>query len=312
MIRLESRASAVLYHFLVSQDFEDPFLLPANVCPIVPMVFLKAGVDIEFVDIGLNQAMDSSTVLKRIRNDSFSGVFFVHSYGKLFDIEESFGEIKSVDDQICIVDDRCLCPPDTSLSKPGIADLILYSTGYSKYVDLSCGGWGVLNDDCDYRRSILDFKLPDLQVLQKRHKDCLENESRFEDEQLDWLDTSSIPGSQESFFHRVDSALESIAVHKAKLNELYANELPVNIQFPVDYNQWRFNIRVDERAPLLKAITDKGLFAGSNFPSVSGMFGGGNKSNAIREGRHIMNLFNDFRFDEEKGMKICEVIRRYV
>ena len=46
-----SRASAILYNLLKSQTNTHPWLLPANICPIVPITFFKAGVPIEFVDI---------------------------------------------------------------------------------------------------------------------------------------------------------------------------------------------------------------------------------------------------------------------
>jgi hypothetical protein len=45
------RASAILYNLLKSQDNTDPWLLPANICPIVPLTFFKAGVPFELVDI---------------------------------------------------------------------------------------------------------------------------------------------------------------------------------------------------------------------------------------------------------------------
>ena len=45
------RASAILYNFLKGQANTNPWLLPANICPIVPITFFKAGIPIEFVDI---------------------------------------------------------------------------------------------------------------------------------------------------------------------------------------------------------------------------------------------------------------------
>ncbi len=45
------RASAILYNLLVSQKQTKPWLLPANICPIVPITFMKADVPFEFVDI---------------------------------------------------------------------------------------------------------------------------------------------------------------------------------------------------------------------------------------------------------------------
>jgi hypothetical protein len=45
------RASAILYNLLVGRADSRPWLLPANICPIVPITFLKAQVPFEFVDI---------------------------------------------------------------------------------------------------------------------------------------------------------------------------------------------------------------------------------------------------------------------
>ena len=45
------RASAILYNYLSGNHFDKPFLLPANVCPVVPLSFMKAGVGFEFIDI---------------------------------------------------------------------------------------------------------------------------------------------------------------------------------------------------------------------------------------------------------------------
>ena len=45
------RASTILYDLLVSMRDRRTFLLPANICSIVPLTFLKAGTPFEFVDI---------------------------------------------------------------------------------------------------------------------------------------------------------------------------------------------------------------------------------------------------------------------
>ena len=51
MIAFESRASTVLFNFLKSNYSEKKYILPSNVCPVIPLVFLKAGCNIEFCDI---------------------------------------------------------------------------------------------------------------------------------------------------------------------------------------------------------------------------------------------------------------------
>lgn len=66
------RASAILYNYLSGNHFDKPFLLPANVCPVVPLSFMKAGVGFEFIDIDESHAMSTEEMF-----DSYRG-------GKIF------------------------------------------------------------------------------------------------------------------------------------------------------------------------------------------------------------------------------------
>ena len=72
----ENRGAAVLYYFLKGNNSGRPFLLPANVCPIVPLTFFKAGVPFEFVDIDETHAMCRSQCIDRIVIKN-TGAFFL-------------------------------------------------------------------------------------------------------------------------------------------------------------------------------------------------------------------------------------------
>ena len=85
MITFANRASAVLFRYLRSRRFEKPFLLPANVCPVVPLSMMKAGEDYEFVDIDERHTMSEDLAIDKLSRGSYSGVLFVHSYGHHFD-----------------------------------------------------------------------------------------------------------------------------------------------------------------------------------------------------------------------------------
>ena len=143
MITFANRASAVLFKYLKSRRFEKPFLLPANVCPVVPLSMMKAGLDYEFVDIDERHTMSEDLALNKLSRGSFSGLLFVHSYGHHFDIKDFYAEIKRINLDLCIIDDRCLCKPCLEDNIPANVDLALFSTGYAKYVELSYGGYGV-------------------------------------------------------------------------------------------------------------------------------------------------------------------------
>lgn len=308
MIKLENRASVVLYNFLTSNRFQKPFLLPANVCPIVPSTFLKAEVDFEFVDIDESYSINQSSVLELLSTQRYSGVLFVHSYGKLYDVDLFFNSIKIIAPVSCIIDDRCLCEPCLSMSAIGISDLVLFSTGYSKYVDMSMGGWGYLNDRFRYNSSQLEYNKHDFSNLMVKFKNCLALNCQFKYTNTSWLDTSKFSMSEEQFFTKVNEKLLYVKKHKEQLNCIYSNNLPTEIQYPSEFNNWRFNIAINKREKILTAIFNADLFAGTNYPSVAYMYKGQNAINAMKEGKRIINLFNDFRFDEEKAFKICKII----
>ena len=312
MIKIENRATLVLYNFLLSNNFRKPFLIPSNVCPIVPTVFLKANVDFEFVDIDDTMALNQTETLFKIKSEKYSGIIFVHAYGKLFDVKSFFDDIKSITNDICIIDDRCLCVPDTKLLHSDNADLILYSTGYSKYVELGYGGWGVINDSFKYQSNILDYNEIDYQCLLESHRNSLENNTQFQLKKTRWLNSRKFEISAKDYFEKVNHTLEKIKHQKTLLNNIYKTEIPSELQMPDEYNMWRFNILTNEREVILKKIFLKKLFAGKNYPSVAYMFKGKATIVAEKYEKKIMNLFNDFRFDETKAYEICNIINKNI
>lgn len=147
----ENRAALVLYKFLRSNPRDGDYLLPANVCPIVVAVFLKAQVPFRFLDISpktLCLDFDLLDDLLRSGREPIAGVVYVATYGACLDLSARFAAIKDRSPGILIIDDRCLCEPRCE-HNPN-ANLTLYSTGYSKFVDLGFGGYGILKDEMLY------------------------------------------------------------------------------------------------------------------------------------------------------------------
>ncbi len=92
------RASAILYNLLVRRADSRPWLLPANICPIVPITFLKARVPFEFVDISpATLHMDLMQAEERIKKRKFGGLLYAHTYGELSTPLDFFSAMKSLD-----------------------------------------------------------------------------------------------------------------------------------------------------------------------------------------------------------------------
>ena len=68
MILFEKRATIVLEKVLKALKNKEKFLLPLNVCPIVPDTFKKLNIEFDFIDISLNTlCMDENSVLKKLK-----------------------------------------------------------------------------------------------------------------------------------------------------------------------------------------------------------------------------------------------------
>jgi len=71
MILFEDRAATVLYKVLLTLNKDKYFLLPLNVCPIVPDTFLKANIKFKFIDIDIKTlCMDETSLIDTIRNET--------------------------------------------------------------------------------------------------------------------------------------------------------------------------------------------------------------------------------------------------
>lgn len=308
MITTANRASAVLCNFLQGRKFERPFLLPANVCPVVPLSFMKAGVDFEFIDIDETHAMSKGLAMEKFYCGKYAGLVFVHAYGKLFDNTSFYKEIKQNYPDFCIIDDRCLCQPDLSGEQPENTDLALYSTGYAKYVELSFGGYGITKMGgaffVDY-----DYSEADETKQQIYIKESLRDGKTYElPADYPWLDCSQLHMTQEQYFEVIRKKMSVVNEQKERINKIYREQLPKSIQWGEEYENWRFMVSLENRDEVLKAFFEKDLFAGTNFPSVSWMFKQQHSVYAEEEANHILNLFNDHRVNEEFAHRICKVI----
>lgn len=312
MLILENRATVILYNFLRSNIRSGKFLLPANVCPIVPTTFLKAGLSFDFIDIDDTHAMDQDLALKAICLGGVKGVLFVHAYGHQYDTSKFYCQIKEFDSSIVVIDDRCLCPPEFPSENQNNIDLTLYSTGYAKYVELLYGGFGIMNDSFSYKREFLAYDNSDYQTQMDCYKQYLSDNKRYYYHDSDWLDISGSNWTIEEYRKIVLEKKEIVDLHKRRLNAIYDAELPNDIKYGLKYCDWRFLVCIPNRALVLKALFDNGLFAGTNFPSVSYMFSGIHSPIAEVKSMCILNLFNDLRVDTEFVFKSCRIINSLI
>jgi hypothetical protein len=301
------RASAILYHILVSQQERKPWLLPANICPIVPVTFLKARVPFEFVDISAETLhMDMGQAEDRIKQRRFGGLLYAHTYGESSTPTDFFNRIESLNPELLIIDDRCLCVPE--FEPQSSADVILYSTGYAKIVDLHFGGYALLRNGLTYQPANLAFNVNDHDEIERSYKKAVQERVQFVYHDLNWLETDATLPEWNNYCLQIESGLKASLAQRARLNEIYATRLPLELQLPQEYQPWRFNIRVKNKSKVMRAIFEAGLFASSHYVSLAGIMADGRAPHADTLADEVVNLFNDQHFDTDKAAQICDLI----
>lgn len=316
MMVVEHRASIILYNLLRSINNDKVFLVPANACPVVICTFLKAQRKFELVDIsGDTLCMDEDMIFQKLQKtpDKYAGIIFVRTYGTMACFEGTFKKIKLLNPEMILIDDRCLTIPQFELKENSNADVVLFSTGYSKYADIGWGGFAFLNNGrLNYQKNQLPYNAGDLNVLNNSLREAMSAGKKLEYNDNAWLGDTQAKIEFNAYKELVESALVGVHKIKNKLNDIYSRMLPKEIQLKREYQSWRFNILVDRKEELLGKIFKQGLFASSHYSPMIKIFQGAPAVNAECLHNKIVNLFNDFHFDEEKAEKACVIINKHL
>lgn len=320
MIAFESRASTVLFNFLKSNYSEKKYILPSNVCPVIPLVFLKAGCNIEFCDIDFETfCINEDKVLKEMKRNpnQFAGICFVHTYGVENDCSKFFKNIKNIDNRYIIIDDRCLSVPVFQIDSE-LADLTLFSTGYAKYIDIGYGGYGFLGSQkvfynkLEYGRKkndITKIKMNFEKVMKKSTLKILKRE-KVQNFDYEWLNHDET-GRFSDYKTIVQKEIAITITHKKIINEYYYQNLPPDITLEPKFQNWRFNILVKNKDFLLQKFFENDLFASSHYLPVSYSFGNDDSYQSTKLYKQIINLFNNQKATLSFAAKICEIIKKY-
>lgn len=311
---LKNRASAILYDYLCQAE-TSVFVLPANVCIIVPVTFLKAKVSFLLVDINLKTfSMDLDAAEGLIKDKKADSILYVYPYGATVasDIEK-LKYLKLKYPFLKIIADKCLCIPqfieDTSEMDE---DLILYSTGYSKVIDIGIGGFGYSKNDIASKSYQAQYSPEDLKKLTDALYGAIKDKQALtlNYAESNWLDYRESILSRDEFIIRVTEELRNSLKRKKEYNEIYKSTIPEQYRLPDEYQYWRFNILVQDNEKILNELFSQKLFASSHYASIGKCFGHGSFPNAEYVSSHIINLFNDFRVNKDLVYKVAHSISK--
>jgi hypothetical protein len=274
-------------------------------------VFLKAGKKIQFVDINIDTLLvDEQVINATIRNSkNCLGILLNHSYGIEIDYNEFINSIKTKNNEISIIQDKCLCIPQIDNEINPNIDLVLYSTGYAKYCDLSFGGYGYTHhtiENVNFEFSVEQQKRFLKSIQNSLHTNCqFDNNCNVDS---NWLDNRDLPIDTCSYFKRIQDTIPIVKKHKEEINKIYSDNLPKEIQLNSNYQHWRFNILLKNKEKIIEEIFRHKLFAGSHYPDLAFYFTKQKAQNAYLIHSKIINLFNDSYINASQALKIAEII----
>ena len=311
-IAFEQRAATVLYQLLRSRRDERPWLLPSNVCPIVPLTFLKAGASVEWIDIDPETlCMDARELLHRVTQhpDRYAGTLFVHTYGRLQPVKGLIAAMHQVSPESLFIDDRCLDFPQFHPPTSG-ADVTLFSSGYAKPVDIGFGGFAYVDETIPYEREQLDFNDEALTTITQRYKEAIAAERPIRNADGDWLDTGVPEISFDDYRSRVEASTVIAKRHRERLRAIYSERIPS--RYLISAGEWRTHIRIPERDRFLRSLFEAGLFAGDHYAPVSTLFGETPAPVASALHAEIVNLFDDRYYSPEQAERSCALLKDHL
>lgn len=302
-----NRACGILYRFI--KLYPGRYLMPANVCPVVPLTFKLAEVEFDFVDIDdKTLCINEQISLALAKSRKCNGLVFVHTYGTQYNPQLFFRQLKTCHPSFRIVDDKCLCAPSFLVPQTE-ADLTLFSTGYAKYIDLGKGGFGFLSNRFELSEEPLQCDGFDIEPI---YKNAFAKKEIIGGVSSGWLDAYVTDNYNDEYRQCVECEMGRMKTHKQMINDVYKEQLSAVKTLPDDFNQWRFNILVENKHEVLKKLFDAGLFASSHYQPSSGLFVEGTFPVAQKLYDKVINLFNDKYFTCEKAKKAAVEIRRAI
>jgi hypothetical protein len=305
------RASSILFQITVSN--KGYWIIPDNVCHVVMATLVLADctplvLDVDKQTLELNH-YDVLQIIKQ--NKLVTGIVMVRAFGNgKSDYSEFIRNIRKIDSKILFVDDRCLCEPTLQIVDCD-ADYYLFSTGYSKFVDLGYGGY------CYSKSKIIPCALPYSEEHEiefnnffseaVNSQSVISQKYIYKISKLNWLNLKSLDAS---YIDLVQKNYEAAYEHKKLINNIYSN-IKKDFVLGNDFNSWRFNLLLENRDEILKLFIENGIFSSKHYFSISKLLGQVQNKTWNFYSKHIINLFNDRRCSVTMASKSVEIINKY-
>ena len=179
--------------------------------------------------------------------------------------------------------------------------------------------WISVGEDMRFYVKTFAYSEHQLNFFDEDHKSILELiSSKIEAKEpfiysdSNWLGDTSVRVKQQDYFKEIDNRITAAKSHKTRLNEIYQEIIPRENVLENCFHDWRFNVVVDNKKELLHSIFKDQLFASSHYPVTANAFVAERFPNAQGLYDRVINLFNDFRFDESMAVRTAQIAKKHI
>ena len=185
-----------------------------------------------------------------------------------------------------------------------------YSTGHCKQIDLGYGGLAYTKENICMPSILPCYNGTDEQAI---YKEAYSKGVPMDIIPLGWLNIEMLSDIR-SYFYQIELEKLDREKQRERLNKLYNDYLPADIQLDIEYQNWRFNIKVPTslRQNILDVLFANKLFASNHYFSANRLFDYKIYKHSDELSKSIINLFNDKYYTEDKAVKTIEIINRFI
>ena len=308
-------------------------IVPANICYAAVLPIIYAGFKPLFCDVDRFSGNVSLNAIREVKNDTVVAAILPHMYGNpifnfpvIVDYLHSFG--------ITVIEDcASLMATEGDSYIPGtLGDYVVYSTGYSKPIDLNYGGLLFSrNKELDYLEKI-EMSFPPFKdefesewktfsavyrALRNTDQFSLIGTSVYQNLPHSFKDSFqfSITEEQKEKIFECMVHLQEVTNERFKQYNLYKNLIKIPKTKIYEFNShavpWRFNMLLDEeRKNFIAYCLEKRLPVSDWYPQVTPIFGMNEKKlGAEWHENHIVNF--PLLISEDEIVKICGAINEF-
>ena len=308
-------------------------LVPANICYAAVLPVIYSGFSPLFCDVDPVSGNVTLNSVKCACNNDVIAAIIPHMYGNPVNEFLLIYDYLHSRNVTVIEDCASLMTNKGNNYIPGtIGDYVVYSTGYSKTIDIGFGGllFSERNDlnclesvennlnefDKSYELEWSSFSAV-YRILRNKGQHTSIAKSVFQNLPSSFSDSYNFRVSEEQKTKIIESidTLDAVIEERRRKYKLYLSSLEISEEkvysFSADSVPWRFNMLLgEEREEFIKYCLDNKLPVSDWYPLVTPIFGD-NKCypNAEWHEKHIVNF--PILISDEKIIEICNIINQY-